>query len=727
MSHTCSLQAVAGRFLGADGQQPSERVTSPSDYKLLPSFLGETSVNARRWWYSLAWLVGISALVGWAAEKDLSGDPLPEGAQARLGTARFRMTNFALPILAPDGKSLYVQSQRGLIRISPTTGETLGKVPGQFLGTPQAFSADGQRALQLAFDNITVWNIQTGKSLVKIQRSAPNFELGATLSADGKRLAIGSVNNVGKNEKLTVLIWDVENDKEIQKITVPQNQLVNAVISGDGRIVATWGSHFDPEMMMPPDPATNPNRFVHFWDATTGKELSKVAVEGFSPAAVAFHPDGSLAAVSAANGIIELVDPKTGQVKQQLLGRSRMGRFLDFSPDGSVLAASGEDGTVQRWKTSDGSRLSTTESPVPNLPGCRVRALSNDKALAYAMKGIVMYVWEIPSGKLFSPEGGHAGPVRSVAVTADNQHVITSAEDGLKKWELKTGKPVGEVKLQQPNFGFTGPIDAVLFAPNLKFALMRDSGGFAVYDLTTGLQEYVLPTPFNTNATAKFTADGQKVVITSWSFNAKQTPARVQVWDVATAKRFASLELPNYNALSADLTPDGKFLVTAGRKVSPPDDSGVINEKNNKFIITTWNAATGQTTGEFTDKSGFANPFVTAAPDNKSALVATLQGGLVIYDLTTAKVTKTLDLSRNSVGLAPVFSPDGKKFAVACQSVFMPDNPAKIFLFDWPGTTLKQTFTTTGGTPMAMTFSPDGQWLVTGSPDTTATVWAIKP
>ncbi len=727
MSRTSGLQAVACGFLGADGQRPSQRVTSPSDYDLFPSFLGATSVTACRWYYSVAWLIGCSALAGWAADTDSSGDPLPAGAQARLGTARFRMTNFAQPILTPDGKSLYVRGERGLLRLNPTTGETLGQVPGQFLGTPRAFSANGQRALQLAFDTITVWNTQTGKALVKIQRSVPNFELGATLSANGQRLAVGSANNVGNNEKLTVLIWDVENDKEIRKITVPQNQFVNAVISGDGQIVATWGSYFDPDAMMPPDTATNPNRFVHFWEATTGKELCKVPVEGFSPVAVAFHPDGSLAAVSAANGVIELVDPKTGQVKQQLLGRSRMGRFLDFSPDGRVLVASGEDGTVQRWKTADGSRLSTTESPVPNLSGCRVQALSTDKALAYAMKGIVVYVWEIPSGKLLSPQGGHAGPIRGVAVTADNQHIITSAEDGLKKWELKTGRPVGEVKLQQPNFGFTGPMDAVLFAPNLKFALMRDSGGFAVYDLTTGLQEYVLPTPFNTNATAKFAADGQKVVIAAWSFDPKQTPARVQVWDVATGKRYASLELPNYNVVSADLTPNGRFLVTAGRKVAAKELSGGMNEKDNRFLITTWEAATGQAKGEFTDKSGFSNPFVTAAPDNQSALVSTPQGGLVIYDLTTAKVTKSLDLNRNSVGLAPVFSPDGKKFAVACQSAFMPNNPAKILLFDWPATTLKQTFTTTGGTPMAMTFSPDGQWLVTGSPDTTATVWAVTP
>ncbi|MCS6866948.1 MAG: hypothetical protein RMJ56_13125 [Gemmataceae bacterium] len=684
-------------------------------------------MNPFRWSSALAWLVLVGTLTGWTADKDGSGDPLPEGAQARLGTARFRLTNLGIPILAPDGKALYVQGERGLIRIHPTTGETLGKVPGQFFGTPQALAADGQRAIQVSFDNVTVWNTQTGKALVKIQRATPNFELGATLSANGQRLALGSASSGGKNEKLTVLVWDVEKDRQISQITVAQNQFVHAVISGDGQIVATWGSYFDPEMMMPPDPATNPNRFVHFWDATTGKPLSQVAVEGFAPAAVAFRPDGSLAAVSAANGTIELVDPKTGQVKHQLLGRSRMGRYLDFSPDGSVLVASGEDGTVQRWKTTDGSRLSTTEPPVPNLFGSRVRALSNDQALAYAVKGIVVYVWEIPSGRLLSQRGGHTAPIRGVAVTADNQHVITSAEDGLKKWELKTGQPIGEVKLQQPNFGFSGGMDAVLFAPNLKFALMRDGSSFAVYDLATGLQEYVLPTPVNTNSTAKFTADGQKVVVASWSFDVKQTPARVQVWDVATAKHVASLELPHYNALSADMTPNGQFIVTAGRKVSPKGEPGGLNDKDNKFIITTWEVATGRAKGEFIDKSGFSNPLVTAAPDNQSALVATPQGGLVIYDLTTAKVTKTLDLNRNSVGLAPVFSPDGQKFAVACQSAFMPNNPAKIFLFDWPAATLKQTFTTTGGTPLAMTFSPDGRWLVTGSPDTTATVWAVKP
>jgi len=676
-------------------------------------------VNAHRLWYSFALLLLSPVLAALAADKDQYGDPLPDGAKARMGTARLRQLSYSSPILTPDGKSLYAQTNSGIARLDPASGAVQGQAPAQLFSPPTIISADGKRAVYVSYNSVTVSDIDTGKSFTKVERRLPTGEIAASISADGKTLAIGGTGDQAKKETVTVLVWDVDNDKERKKINVVQNNYAGVALSGDGKTLATWGAYYDPTAKTQPDPNTDPNRFVTFWDATTGKELAKFRVAGFSPGTVMFSPDGSLVAVANNNSSIDLVDPKTGTSKQLLLGRSQMGRWIAFSPDGTTVAAASDRGAVQRWKVTDGTRLSTTEAPVPNLYNTRIRMLSADKGMAWAAKGSAVVVWDIPSGKLISPEGGHTSPIRGLAVTPDNKYVITSAEDSSTlKWDLATGKPVGPVTFRTPSSNFGGYMPAAIFSPDVTRAILRDSGGLAVYDMTNGTEQYIIPTPIVGFSYGAFSSDGSKVVIASASYDAKKTPAHVSVWDVAKAKQVVSLELPGYSTLSAAITPDGKHIVTAGRKAA--------EKGNGDFIIAAWDSKTGAKKGEYTEEAGYAMQHVTPAPDNKTAAVVTSKGALVVFDLASGKIEKTFDLNRHQAGLAPLFSQDGKKLAVACQADFGPNQPAAILVLDWPSGEVKQTFTSPGGTPGAIVFSPDGKWLVTAGQDTTATVWELS-
>jgi WD40 repeat protein len=505
-------------------------------------------------------------------------------------------------------------------------------------------------------------------------------------------------------------------DKELKKIAVPQNEFAGVAISGDGKVLASWGSYYDPAAKEPTDPEKNPSRLVSFWGAD-GKELSKFKVPGYAPAAVAFSPDGSVAAVANTNtSAIDLVDPKTGAGKQLLLGRSRVGRWLAFSPDGATVAATSDDGTVQRWKVADGTPLSSNDPPATMLVRTRVRLLDAQRGVAWAMRGAAVVTWEVPSGKLLSPEGGHAGPVRTVAVTPDGKQVVTSAEDGATlKWELATGKPAGAVAFRAPYGPFGGVMPPAQFSPDMTRALVRDTGGLGVYEAAHGTEQYVIPAPAEGFSSGAFSADGSKVVVGTTSYNPKQSPARVAVWDVATTKRLLSVDLPGVGTVAAALTPDGKRLVTAGRK--QPEKG------NGEYVVTVWEVAGGKKGGEHTEEAGFGPPAVATAPDNKSAAVLTSKGVLAAFDLGTGKLGKTLDLGGRGPALAPVFSPDGKLLAVACQPDFT-TGKAPVLIFDWESGKVKQTFNSPGPST-CLAFSPDGKTLVTGSADTTATNWPV--
>jgi WD40 repeat protein len=682
-------------------------------------------MSPRRYWTSLA-LVVLPVLVLGAAD-DRYGDPIPEGAKARLGTARMRNAFGTTPsAMTPDGKFLVGGAPGGGVGYyDPATGKVVRtvKIDGAF-GTPVAFSADGKRAVNSGYDNALVWDTDGGKVLAKITRPMPGGDNAVSLSADGKRAAVGG-NRRDKEKGTSAVVWDVDANKQVTSVAPVQNETVLVALSPDGKRLATWGYHYERDAKGLPDPATDPARQVQFWDATSGKETAKVRLTGgFNPSAVVFSPDGSLAAAAAGESAIHLFDPATGAAKGLLLGRSRQGRKLAFSPDGKTLAAGGDDGSVQRWSVPDGKRLGTTESPVPMTYGPRgIVFADNERVVTWTLRGMATIAWEAPAGKLLTPAGGHYGGVHSAAVAGGGAEIFTTSYDGvILRWNPATGQELGPLALKLPGgFGTGVATGSAVLSPDGTRAVVPDgSAGLALYDLPAGTQQYVIPGDFNRESRGVFSADGTKVVQVMTSYDAKKNPARVAVWDVVAAKKLGEVELPGTAYLSAAITPDGKTLVTGGTK---SDDKG----GNATFVVTGWEVAGGKKLGEYTEPGGFGSGFVAAAGDNKSAVVATPKGPVVVIDVTTGKKSRDLETGKEARGqaaAAPAISPDGKTAAVLYQS-FGPTATGTAVLVDIESGKLKKTLTGLSGNPTVAVFSPDGKALVTGSADTTALVWDL--
>lgn len=101
------------------------------------------------------------------------------------------------------------------------------------------------------------------------------------------------------------------------------------------------------------------NNEVRVWDIKSWKEINKFKVSTGVVLTMAVSPDGKLIAVAGGNGIIRLVDTRTGNEKGELQGHTypligiRTGvRRVIFSPDGNFLASAGSDKTVRLWDVS---------------------------------------------------------------------------------------------------------------------------------------------------------------------------------------------------------------------------------------------------------------------------------------------------------------------------------------------------------------------------------------
>ncbi len=669
----------------------------------------------------------LSVALGNAAD-DAYGDPVPEGAKFRLGTARLRSLGSGNPTaITADGKLLVgalPNNESGFFDFSGKLVRSV-RIEGGF-GTVMDIAADGKRAASGSFQSAFVWDTESGKVVAKVARAVPSGDHGVSLSADGKRLAVGGVKRFDEKDKTKLpgaVVWDVEQDKELVALPATQNETVFVAMSPDSKRVATWGYHYDREAKEPLKAEVDPARLIQLWDAGTGKETGKVRLaNSYGQIVVAFSPDGTLAAVASGDGSVQMIDANTGETKTTLLGRSRQGKKLTFSPDGKTLAAAGEDSSVQRWSMPSGERIDLTE-PHTQLPPSGLAFSGNDRMVVWGSRGWATVAWEVPSGKLLTPPGGHAAPLSSAAIVANGKEYLTASTDGaIIRWDAATGKELDTIRLKIPglNYGSGYVNSPVRLSFDGTMAMASEGGsGSGLYSLPGGNQQFVIPGDNNRESRTTFSSDGTKAIQLLTSYDAKKNPPRVAAWDLKFARKLGSIELPPLGQVAADLSPDGKTIITAGVR---QDEKG----GNSEFVVNSWETATGKKLGEFKDVAGFGSVYVAATPDNKTAVVTSPKGGTLLLDFTTGTKVRDLGVGMLRPASSPVVSPDGKIVAIPLSQNFGPKPTSSVLLIELATGDVIQTLAGIGGSTTAIVFSTDGKTVITGGTDTTSLVWTGK-
>jgi len=117
---------------------------------------------------ALALLPFLSPAAAGEPRTDRSGDPLPDGAIARLGTVRWRHPGEATAMMfSPNGKILAATCRGGLLLWDTATGKVLRRLPGTDcgIGGPD-FTPDGHTLVaQTSTGDVGFWDVPTGKLL----------------------------------------------------------------------------------------------------------------------------------------------------------------------------------------------------------------------------------------------------------------------------------------------------------------------------------------------------------------------------------------------------------------------------------------------------------------------------------------------------------------------------------------------------------------------------------
>jgi WD40 repeat protein len=622
-----------------------------------------------------------------AARVDCYGDPLPEGAVARLGAARFLHGVSVVSSLAfsPDGKLLFSTGMRDAKAWDAATGRPRAfSVPDGLDVEWLAFSPDGR--LQACWEGgkaVVIQDAGTGKEVRRLAGKVGRA-VAVSFSPDSKLFALADAGG-------TLVVWNLVTGQPVVHVGDRVSPVRCLAFSPDGRALA-FGLDWDVRLCGP----------------TEGVGMRRLAKVPEPVHFLAFPDPGTLVAASPLQ--VRVLDARTGDTRRELdvSFESSEGHHghatipFALSPDRAALAF----GTTFHDLRLVGARdLRSVRSWRSRLGTASALAFSPDgRNLASAVDGFI-YVWDPATGRRAEPFERHAGGISAVAFTPGGKRVATAAsDDAVMVWDAATGRLVRRL-------GEGNPVGRYARAsPDGRLLAVWGVEGCTLWNLDSGMLLHRLPPPIA--EMAAFSASGDSV-----TFGWRVEPIRV--CEVATGKELRQVTVgrvpgrarnPFVDAANAEaLSPDARLLATTG-------GFALHVGSLHKGPVRIWDTATGKERCRLGEDLQTIRS-VLFSPD--SEFVATLDSmdRVHLWDAATGRQRRTVRAPGLHELLA--FSPDGKTLACSATG-------RKLILSDLATLQPRRAFPVPDGDPLCAAFSPDGRLLVSGGRDGTALVWDVQ-
>ncbi|MGA7108107.1 MAG: TIR domain-containing protein [Terracidiphilus sp.] len=469
---------------------------------------------------------------------------------------------------SPDGDMVAALSSEGVVSLLDVVHRRLlQNLGGGAAGFNLAFSANGKRLAIATGDYASVWDVTTGRQLLKATHAVSSETLtpsqwisNAAITSDGKVLAYAARGD------RTAHVWNVETGRQI--LELKHDSAVFAVaFNADGTKLGT-GSY---------------DGTARVWELPSGRELERAALHGGAEV-VAFSKASGRFAAGGSEGPV-LVSETRRADRPAFFDLLSDVRSVAFSPDGQRVAIASRSAhwlSLVRIADLGGKTLREIEfpgapvtdrlfffdpneviaqwsnklflltidppsvTPLPDLTG-EMRVDPSGKWLALQRDGLTR-LYTLPGVRLAASLDG---PSSTLLRTADNGGLLAFEtiqppnEIFVDIWSLASKTRVSRIpmpaELNRLDFNSAGTTLFTAQSENLQ-AWDVPSGKRRFSLISSGDIDLIVPDPSSKSL-------------------ATITHGRLTVWDATNGARLA--ELPEMGYLrSAAFSPDGRYLLT---------------------------------------------------------------------------------------------------------------------------------------------------------------------
>jgi WD40 repeat protein len=161
--------------------------------------------------------------------------------------------------------------------------------------------------------------------------------------------------------------------------------------------------------------------------------------------AFAMSPDGKQAVLGRNDGIIKILDARSGQVQKEIQAHESFLSFITYTSDGRYFVSGGAELVAKLWDSNTGELVRTFTG---HRWAVRAAAFSpDDRQLVTGSGDLTLILWDVASGRMLKTFEGHQNVVRAVAFFPDGKNIVSGGYDGLVKiWDVDSGRLVHTLK-----------------------------------------------------------------------------------------------------------------------------------------------------------------------------------------------------------------------------------------------------------------------------------------